>query len=115
MNEDKQKKVQATKQKLKEANKTEKKPKDTKRSKSEKKPKEQPNKTVQTAKEKKSSSKNVKSDKSKEEKGKPKRAWPAFFFFQSEKRSEVKKDNPTLAQKELVAVRCIICSRPPQI
>lgn len=115
MNEDKPKKVQATKHKQKEANKTEKKPKETKRSKSEKKPKEQTNKVAQPAKEKKSSSKKVKSDKPKEEKGKPKRAWPAFFFFQSEKRSEVKKDNPTLAQKELVAVRCIIWSCLPQI
>lgn len=113
MNEDKPKKVQGTKHKQKEANKTEKKPKETKRSKSEKKPKEQVNKVAQPAKEKKSSSKKAKSDKPKEEKGKPKRSWPAFFFFQNEMRSEVKKDNPGLAQKELVSVRRESCSQIP--
>jgi hypothetical protein len=33
----------------------------------------------------------------------PKRSWPAFFFFQKEKRLELKKNNPNLSQKELVS------------
>jgi outer membrane biosynthesis protein TonB len=109
MNEDKPKKVQGTKHKQKEENKTEKKPKETKRSKSEKKPKEQVNKVTQPAKNKKSSSNKAKSDKPKEDIDRPKRSWPAFFFFQNEKRSEVKKEYPGLAQKELVSVRRESC------
>lgn len=41
--------------------------------------------------------------KAKEEASGPKRSWPAFFFFQQEKRLQLKKDNPSLSQKELVS------------
>lgn len=33
----------------------------------------------------------------------PKRSWPAFFFFQKEKRLEIKKANPDMTQKDLVS------------
>jgi len=53
-------------------------------------------------KQKKSSTKKSTKEETKDSKI-PKRAWPAFFFFQKEKRLTLKKDNPTLSQKELVS------------
>lgn len=104
MNEDKEKIIKGTKHKVKEEKKKEKKVKETKRSEPKKKEKNTAAKPAQTPKEKKSSPKKSKAEKGKEEKQQPKRAWPAFFFFQKDKRAEVKKDHPELAQKELVAV-----------
>jgi len=52
---------------------------------------------------KKTASKEVKAEKEVDDK-RPKRAWPAFFFFQKDKRAEVKETHPELAQKEIVAV-----------
>ena len=37
-----------------------------------------------------------------EESKRAKRAWPAFFFFQAEKRLQLKKENPGISQKDLV-------------
>lgn len=54
------------------------------------------------AKQTKKSSKKSKKEETASEKG-PKRAWPAFFFFQKENREKLKKDNPELSQKDLVS------------
>jgi hypothetical protein len=50
----------------------------------------------------KKSGKKSKKEETKDQKG-PKRAWPAFFFFQKVKREPLKQENPELSQKELVS------------
>lgn len=50
----------------------------------------------------KSEGKKSKKEESKDIK-QPKRSWPAFFFFQNETRSDIKKNNPELSQKDLVS------------
>ena len=39
-----------------------------------------------------------------EDQKRPKRSWPAFFFFQKEIMPKLKQENKTLSQKELVSV-----------
>lgn len=60
-------------------------------------------KTTTTKADKKKAGKAAKDDKPKDQK-RPKRSWPAFFFFQQETRLKLKTEFPNLSQKELVAV-----------
>lgn len=59
-------------------------------------------KNVPEKKAKKPEVKKSKKEESKDVKA-PKRSWPAFFFFQNEKRLVLKKENPEMSQKELVS------------
>jgi hypothetical protein len=45
-----------------------------------------------------------KKKKEKSDENKPKRAWPPFFFFQSDKREILRKENPDKNHKEIVAL-----------
>lgn len=93
MSEAKPKKPTGTKRKTKEVNKEA----DDKKSKS------KPKKSTPKEAEKKITKKEDKVEKAKEQNA-PKRAWPAFFFFQKETMPKVKLENPELPQKELVKV-----------
>lgn len=55
--------------------------------------------------EKKASKVDMKKNKKEETKDvkAPKRSWPAFFFFQNEKRMQLKKEHPDMSQKDLVS------------
>lgn len=103
MNDDEHKKVKGTKRKAKEEIKKEKKPNPPKKADSKKKTKDKQIKDTPAKKEKKTSARQPKAENAKDE-NIPKRAWPAFFFFQQEKRPELKKEFPAMSQKELVAV-----------
>lgn len=95
--------VKGTKRKEKQAKKEEKKPKAPKVVKPKEKKQDEVKVEPKTKKNKKSAP-----DEAEEVKGEqpvaPKRAWPAFFFFQNQQRAQVKEENPDLNQKELVAV-----------
>lgn len=101
MNEQKSKKQNGTKRKQKSRDKGQ--------SKSAKKVKDKKNELKKSSKKETGAQNRAKSEvkKSKKEETKdtklPKRSWPAFFFFQKEKRLEIKKNNPDLSQKDLVS------------
>lgn len=107
MNDDQHKKVRGTKRKAKEEIKKEKKPNPPKKAESKKKTKEKATKETSAKKEKKTSARQPKAEKVKDD-NTPKRAWPAFFFFQQDKRPELKKEFPAMSQKELVAVSALL-------
>lgn len=92
----KEPKVKKVPEKTKEA------PKDKKRTTSKSAPKKASKKLIQektpiVKDSKKSTKEEAKGDQA------PKRAWPAFFFFQNTTREKLKRDNPEMSQKELVS------------
>lgn len=103
MDETKTKEVTGTKRKAKEQNKETKKPIAEKPRKPNDKKKKEDKPEPKPKSNKKSAAAAAEEDKDGQPTP-PKRAWPAFFFFQSEKRDDIKKQNPSLNQKELVAV-----------
>lgn len=86
----------------KQPEKTKEAPKDKKRTTSKSAPKKASKKLIQektpiVKDSKKSTKEEAKGDQA------PKRAWPAFFFFQNTTREKLKRDNPEMSQKELVS------------
>lgn len=105
MNESKNKKATGVKRKQK-ADKKDKEAKPAPAPKNAKSPKVEPKKATKPVIPEKKGKKTENKKSTKEETKEvvaPKRSWPAFFFFQNEKRLQLKRDNPSLSQKDLVS------------